>query len=792
MGKQGHIWNRRFWVWINTPEMHEGWFVQKQLRAYHGGSYANSCGSAFFILLMACVCVGQGLDWPAAVGLLAFAISAVARHLRSLRHDRDGGEHDVAAELRWIVSHSAVAGVAVAIASMSALIEPLGDMPGIAALVIVAIMLSGSWSIDVIPRAALALLLSVSAGSIAAFLLLGTTEAIAAAAIVAAFTILFVAHCMFSFNSFAVRLLRARELAGAADTVQLLLNDFEEHGADWLWETGSQGHITSPSARFAEVAGQSAGALSQVRFIDLFDPGHERAILERLFANRQPFRDVVARRTRDGEEHWWSVTGRPTLNDAGAATGMRGVATDVSAAKRAEAKIAYMAHYDGLTDLPNRRLFHDTLARALSRRREEALAVFYLDIDHFKTINDSLGHTIGDEVLKVAAQRIESCLGPQDMVARLGGDEFAVLMANARSQADVWRVANAIVAAIGEAMFIERHEILAGLSIGMAFAPDHGNNADTLIKNADLALYHAKQNGRGRAAMFEIDMHEALQARRMIEMDLRAALGRDQLELYYQPLINLQSGDITSYEALLRWNHPAQGLIMPAIFIPIAEETGHIVQLGEWVIRTALLEVARWPAHISVSVNLSPVQMRSTNLVPTIVNALAASGVDAGRLELEITETVLMHDTEANLAVLHQLRALGVRIALDDFGTGYSSLNYLRSFPFDKIKIDRCFVDEVDSCEDSRAIVRAVTSLAANLGMVTTAEGVEREDQLAELRREGCTEVQGYLLSRPMPVDQIAGRAAVGAPAACPVVQIEAGHPAETGHRRRANRRKAA
>ncbi len=773
MGKQGNIWNRRFWSWMNTPEMRTDWFVEKQLRAYHSGSTASSIGSAVLIAIMASISAQSGFDPLAAAGLLTFAGFAAVRQIRSSAYRRHESQIAKMAERVWIIRHSAISGVAVAVALSSALILPLADMPGIAALVVVAIMLSGSWAIDVIPRAAIGLLMTVAAGSIAAFAMIGTTEALWAAAIVAAFTIFFTAHCMFSFNSFAVRLLRARELLSAASTVQLLLNDYEEHGADWLWETGAQGRIVSPSARFAEVAAHSPAKLEFVRLIDLFDPGHERAILEALLHKGQPFRDVVARLSRDGEEHWWSLSGRPIVDTAGSVTGMRGVATDVSAAKRAEAKVAYMAHYDGLTDLPNRRLFNESLGRALLRRRDGGLAILYLDIDHFKTINDTLGHVIGDEVLKVAAQRIESCLGHQDVVARLGGDEFAVLLASTSAANDAQRIADAIVAAMGAPMFIERQEIIAGVSVGIAQAPDHGDSADALIKNADLALYHAKQTGRGRAALFEIDMHEAMQARRLIEMDLRAALGRDQLELHYQPLVNLESGETTSYEALLRWNHPEQGLIMPASFIPIAEETGHIVQLGEWVIRTALLEVARWPAHLNVSVNLSPVQMRSTNLVPTIVNALAASGVAAQRLELEITETVLMRDTEANLAVLHQLRALGVRIALDDFGTGYSSLNYLRSFPFDKIKIDRCFVDEVDSREDSRAIVRAVTGLAANLGMVTTAEGVEREDQLDELRREGCTEVQGYLLSRPMPVDQIAGRTAPVVAETKPPIAIE-------------------
>ncbi|MEY2926076.1 MAG: hypothetical protein RL367_553, partial [Pseudomonadota bacterium] len=299
------------------------------------------------------------------------------------------------------------------------------------------------------------------------------------------------------------------------------------------------------------------------------------------------------------------------------------------------------------------------------------------------------------------------------------------------------------------------NQVLCGTSIGIARTPEDGQTVETLLKNVDLALYSAKANGRNRAAFYEAAMDDAAQARREIEMDLRSAMAQDELALHYQPLIDLNSGETIGYEALLRWHHPVKGLVMPNDFVSIAEETGLIVQLGEWVIRNALAEVAKWPEHLGVAVNLSPVQMKSAGLISTIINALASSGVAPQRLELEITESVLMHESEANLATLHKIRDLGVRIALDDFGTGYSSLNYLRSFPFDKIKIDRCFVQDVDSREDCQAIIRAVTGLASSLGMVTTAEGVENAEQLAQLRLEGCTQVQGFLYSKAMAPDQL-------------------------------------
>ncbi len=775
--------------WVQIPDEHYQWFTKKQIKDFHKLSEVTSVGNLIFSFVMLGIAAATGIDLIQGVFVCALIFMTLHR-LRKSQHMRRNGfaNLDLVRELDWIERHTAIAGVTVGITGVFALIIPAENRPGLAALVLLGILFVGSWSIDMVPRAAVKFLSGLTVMSAAGFIYIGTPVAYVTLIILLAYVLGFVVHARISFNSYAIRLLRAKEVEEASETVHLLLNDYEEHGADWLWEIGADGRIVDPSARFMEISGRDADLLSSTMMLDLFDDGHERAVLERLIDKAQSFRDVVVKLTIDGEERWWSLSGRPILDNANRITGMRGVATDVSAAKRAEAKVAYMAHYDSLTDLPNRILFNETLGRALSRRQDShLLAVLYLDLDHFKTINDTLGHIIGDEVLKIAAKRIESCLGLHDMVARLGGDEFAILLTDIKTRDEAQAVAVRIVELMSETLLLETQEVNSGASIGISFAPDDALTAAELIKNADLALYNAKENGRHRYAVFEIGMHEAMQAKRLIEMDLRAALNRDQLELYYQPLINIESGEISSYEALIRWNHPEKGMIMPAIFIPIAEETGHIVQLGEWVIRSALIEAARWPKHLSVSVNLSPAQMRSPNLLPTVINALAASGIDAHRLELEITETVLMHDTQANMAVLHQLRALGIRIALDDFGTGYSSLNYLRSFPFDKIKIDRCFVDEVDSRDDNRAIVRAVTGLAATLGMVTTAEGVERADQLEELRREGCTEVQGYYFSRPVPVAEIKDRLVEGAArdSNVTILPVSTGRSVETSRKQR-------
>jgi len=457
------------------------------------------------------------------------------------------------------------------------------------------------------------------------------------------------------------------------------------------------------------------------------------------------FRNLTLKLVIDGAPRWWTLSGQPTADG-----GMHGVASDVTAQKRAEERVSYMAHYDGLTDLANRFLFNDTLRRALKRRSKDGqVAVLCLDLDSFKSVNDSLGHPIGDKLLCEIARRIENVVRGADLVARLGGDEFAILLRGENASARAERIAERIIEHVGEPCLIDERQVITSCSIGIACSASESVDPTVLMTHADLALYTAKENGRNRFAFFEPGMDKTAKERRELEMDLRAAISLNEFELHFQPLVNIGTGQTVSYEALIRWNHSTRGVVMPDDFIPIAEESGLIVQLGEWVIRNATQEVAKWPEHLHVSVNLSPAQMRSTNLIPTVFGAVAHAGIDPQRLELEITENVLLHDSAVNIATLHKLRDLGVRISLDDFGTGYSSLNYLRSFPFDKIKIDKCFVSGLDDNPDCQAIVRAVTGLASNLGMVTTAEGVEDERQLELLRREGCTEAQGYLFARP-------------------------------------------
>ncbi len=423
---------------------------------------------------------------------------------------------------------------------------------------------------------------------------------------------------------------------------------------------------------------------------------------------------------------------------------------DITERRLIEAKIAHMAHHDVLTNLPNRVLFREKIEEGFARvSRGEMMAVFCLDLDHFKTVNDTLGHSMGDAVLREVTSRLLGCIREVDTVARLGGDEFAIIQVAVEDTQDASALAQRIVDTLAAPLVIEAHQVPIGTSLGIAIAPNDGMEPDELLQKADFALYRAKAAGRGNFRFFEPEMDKEMRRRRTLEFDLHAALSAGQFELYYQPLVNLKSGQISAFEALLRWRHPERGLLGPDEFIPLAEETGLIVPIGEWVVHEACREATKWPKNVNVAVNLSPAQFRSRNLVQTIALALSNSGLRPGRLDLEITESVLLHDNQTALAMLRQIKALGVQISMDDFGTGYSSLSYLRSFPFDKIKIDRSFIRDLTKSDDCVAIVRAVTSLGSSLGMATIAEGVETSEQLERLRLEGCGEIQGFLISPP-------------------------------------------
>jgi diguanylate cyclase (GGDEF)-like protein/PAS domain S-box-containing protein len=429
---------------------------------------------------------------------------------------------------------------------------------------------------------------------------------------------------------------------------------------------------------------------------------------------------------------------------------------DVTEQKQVEAQISHMAHHDALTNLPNRLLFREHMKRDLQIvQNGENLAVICLDLDGFKSVNDTLGHSVGDVLLRAVTTRLLKCLGDRDTVARLGGDEFAVLQTAVGDRDEAAGLAQLLINAVAEPYDLDGHEVTIGTSAGIALAPGDGTEPDELLKKADMALYQAKHDGRGVFRFFKPEMDASLRARHGLERDLSRALTHGQFELFYQPVINIQSTRVTSCEALLRWHHPTRGIVMPGEFIGLAEETGLIVPLGEWVLRQACKEASTWPDDIKIAVNLSAIQFRRRNLVEVVVGALASSGLAANRLELEVTESVLLIENDRAFATLHQLRDLGVRIAVDDFGTGYSSFSYLRKYPFDKIKIDRSFIMQSAQGNECAAIIKAIAGVGNSLGMMTTAEGVETEEQLHLVRAEGCTEVQGYLFSRPRPASEM-------------------------------------
>lgn len=551
------------------------------------------------------------------------------------------------------------------------------------------------------------------------------------------------------FNGFVNQLLTRQESQQSAETVKLLLNDFEEQSANWLFSIDQEGFLIDVCDRFVEAAGRPRDDLEGNQLINLLDDKEDRWYLTNEITKTRSFRDIPVAVSVGGDKRWWTISARAT--DSASRSGniaMRGVIADITAQKAAEEKVSYMAHFDGLTDLPNRRLFSDTLNRTIHRAQEgDNISLVFFDRDHFKAINDTLGHPIGDKLLQKMSRRLETIAQPGDLLARMGGDEFALLLTGEQAL-KVEKIADLIVQEVGIPFVVDDHNIVTGVSIGVVQWTPEIEDPDKLLKYADLALYSAKRSGRNRVTVFEKGMDIAAEERRTLELALRASLGRQEMRLHYQPLMNINTEEKIGYEALIRWEHPQRGTIMPDEFISVAEETGMIIQLGEWIIRKAIEDAASWEDELAVAVNLSPAQMRSPSLVSTIVNALARTGLSPNRLELEITESVLLQDSQDNIRLLHQLRDLGIRISLDDFGTGYSSLNYLRSFPFDKIKIDRCFVSDIDTREDCRAIIRSVIGLAKNLGMTTTAEGVEREGQVRELRLEGCDQVQGFLYGK--------------------------------------------
>lgn len=560
------------------------------------------------------------------------------------------------------------------------------------------------------------------------------------------------------------RTIGAIRLEENAELIRLLLRDFEENASDWLWETNARLEMQHVSRRLAQVAHRTPenfrGKFPQALLGEAAHgpalPGSALERLQRAIAERSPFRDLIIPVTIEGEQRFWSLTGKPILDKHGNFTGYHGVGSDITGQRRQQEHIAFLARHDSLTRLANRMLFSEILHQCCETAETEGFALLCLDLDNFKAINDTLGHATGDGVLVAVAERLRGCIREFDLVARLGGDEFAVIAITSSSK-EALVIAHRIIERISRPFQFDGQLLQIGVSVGIAMAPDDGQTPTQLMKQADLALYRAKDKGRGTVQLYDQEIDDAMQARHSIQAGLRLALAREEIWVAFQPIVDLETGRIVGAEALARWTHPTLGIISPAEFIPMAEEIGIIGEIGAFVLRQACTEAASWPPDITIAVNLSPLQSGASQILPTITGILEETGLPAGRLELEIVESTLLETGSQIEKTLWELHKLGVRIALDDFGTGYSSLSYLRRFPFGKLKIDSSFVHDLGREDVDSSIILAIIGLAERMNMVVTAEGVENADQAETLRSYGCPQAQGFLFYRPMPAAAISG-----------------------------------
>ena len=541
------------------------------------------------------------------------------------------------------------------------------------------------------------------------------------------------------------------------------VQEFEQSGRGWFWETNANGTLSYVSQQLADDFNCHPSQLLGRQFTDLLfvdrgaalDSLREERTLGFHLSARFPFSDVTVRAAIDGDI-WWSLSGNPIFDELGRFLGFRGIGTDLSEQRRSEQEISRLARFDSLTGLPNRAAMRQTLDEALrnSTSRKKGCALFLIDLDRFKNVNDTLGHPVGDALLRQVAQRLGKVMGNHGQIGRLGGDEFQAVLPGIVEAGFLERLAQELIGHVSAPYVVEGHRVTIGASVGIAIADVGRVCADSLVRNADLALYAAKEAGRGKHCFYEPSMHSEASDRQLLENDLRQAIERDELHLVYQPVVRAESEELTGFEALLRWNHPKRGSVSPAKFIPVAEECGLIGPIGEWVLRTAAAEAASWPKGMRVAVNLSPIQFNNPAVVSLVENVLRATSLEPASLELEITEGVFLADSDQTDVTFAKLKKLGVRLALDDFGTGYSSLGYLKKAPFDKIKIDQSFVRGASSTSSrNSAIIRAIVTLAESLGMDTTAEGVESHDDLHLIRELGCSHVQGYIFGKPMPAE---------------------------------------
>jgi diguanylate cyclase (GGDEF)-like protein len=578
---------------------------------------------------------------------------------------------------------------------------------------------------------------------------------------VAILSVVLFAYSIAGARSFLVTGRKRLHLEAQARKAQHFVDEFENSGRGWFWETDYMGMLSYVSRQLAEDFQCEPEELLGRQFTDLLSVDQESDILGESktlgfhLSARFPFSDVVVRPASEQDVHW-SLSGNPIFDERGRFLGFRGIGTDLTEQRKSEREITRLARFDSLTGLPNRAMMRQTLDEAMrnAAHRQKGCALFMIDLDRFKNVNDTLGHPIGDALLRQVADRLKSVMGNHGQVGRLGGDEFQAVLPGVVDIGLLESLARTLIEQVSRAYTIEGHKVTIGASVGITIGDPGRASADALVRNADLALYAAKAAGRGKHRLYEPSMHSEAAERQLLENDLRQAIERDELCMAYQPIVRAAGEEISGFEALVRWNHPSRGLISPDKFIPLAEEAGLIASIGEWVLKTSLEEAARWPDHVRVAVNLSPLQFNDPAVVSMISSHLQATGVRAERLELEITEGVFLAEGDTTDDTFARLKALGVRLALDDFGTGYSSLGYLKKAPFDKIKIDQSFVRGAASTTNrNAAIIRAIVTLAETLGMDTCAEGVETHDDLQLIRELGVSMVQGFIFGKPSPAE---------------------------------------
>jgi len=629
------------------------------------------------------------------------------------------------------------------------------DERGILIAVLSGMMGGGAMSLYYIPRALFVWVFIFVIGSSIALLIDPTKGNIAVIAMLMVYSAALCKAGHTMAKNFASNVLDGFEISEQSETIGLLLKDFSENASDWLWELDSQGNLVRGKDEFVEKLKFNFLCTNLLNMPDgpLVDNGqvlNMRALkeLSEKFEKHESFRDLIINSKGERGNSWINYP-------KGKLTGFRGVASDITDAKNAEERIAYLAHNDALTGLVNRESFSLELENLLKNDDDQRWSVFYLDLDGFKGVNDTYGHSMGDQLLGMVSVMLKRSVESNDIVARLGGDEFAILAKTCPTVQSASAMAETILGSFSKPMVIDGVVLDIGVSIGITLSHRDGLDANTLMNNADIALYRAKADGKGCYRLYKREMDEIVKERRSLEVDLKNALRYGQLTLHFQPLISAKTGKTVSFEVLARWHHPQRGAISPSDFIPIAERMGIIAEIGDWVIQRACEVAAEIPEDISIAVNLSPQQFKSNRIIKTVVDALKESGLNPRRLELEITEGLFMENTKEVMFALRELKSMGISIALDDFGTGYSSLSYLLKFPFDKLKIDRSLIASLEERDNAYNVLEAITKLASEMGLEITAEGVETLEQVVLLRHLDCTHFQGYLFGKPLTFEEL-------------------------------------